>query len=273
MTTHQTRRTAEQTAALISRLPALMPPPIPRLPEGIAVGDTPPLPTTTPSGAVVGGSLVSFTAELDAAHATDLSYALGFCQLQVTQNQGVDPTADPIGYYHAVTTMLTNIGFVTQGVNFSTFNTETKTVELDQVVVQVLQGLLTGDELLTAVATLNALKEDADDNGAPWAIWSSHSQSSGNGTFSVGAASQTKGPDGAPHVAMDISGFKMTGTETSDRFLWATYNTTSLNIDYGKTTMTFNDDLWSSPGVGDAISAAMKKHSAGYIAGLPPLKL
>ena len=256
---------AEQAAAAISDLPQLRPAPRPRALSGTA-GDVLPIAPPPPSAAAVGNSLLSFTAELDPTHATNLQYAVGYAQLHAVQTANIDPFSDPTGYFKYVAALLAKIGLASQGFQFSDFTTQTQTVELDQVVVGILGGLLTGDALTTAVAAIKALEADANDSGEPWAIWSSHSQSSKQGTFSVGTANETNG-----QVALQLSAFQLAGVETNEKFLWASYASTSLSIQYAQATLAFNDSLWASPGVGSAVIQQMQACSAGYIAGLPPL--
>lgn len=260
----------EQAVAAVAALPRLQPP---VRPGGLAALDDPAAPALAPapqpsgSAATVGNSLVSFTSEVSPTHATELQYAVGFAQLHAVQTGGFDPLKDPLDYFKYVQNMLTNIGFVGQGYAFSDFSLATATVQLDQVVLQVLGGLLTADALAVATSAVKALEDSADSGGAPWTIFSSHSQSTNQGTFSLGTANETNG-----QVALKISAFQMTGAEETDKFLWASYSSTSLSIQYADTTLTLNDNLWNSPGVGDTVTSQMQALSAGYIAGLPPLK-
>ena len=133
-------------------------------------------------------------------------------------------------------------------------------------------GIGPAGELALVDAALAALDAAATDNGAPWTIYSSSSSSNNAGSFSVGVADETTAPDGTSNVSLSLSAFSFSGTETNERFLWVSYSSTSLTIKDGATTVVLNDDLWNTPGVGDAITAQMKANSAGYIANLPPLK-
>lgn len=236
--------------------------------EGAQAPDDPP--SSTPSASVVGNSLVSFTADLDSTHKTELLYAMGYAQLQAVQ-AGHDPKTDPMGYYNFVTDLLTNIGFVAQDVTFADYKTQTKTVQLDQVVLEILAGILTAPELALVDAAVVALKATADDTGGPWTIYSSHSVSNKAGGFSVGLANQTTAPDGTANVSLSLGAFSFSGETTETNFLWMSYSTTSLSISDGSTAVTLNDALWNTKGIGDEIASQMGAHSAGYIAHLPKL--
>lgn len=229
-------------------------------------------PDKTPSASVAGNSMVAFTANLDATHKTELLYVMGWAQLHAVQTYNQSPQTNPIGYYNAVTGILTRVGFTAQNVAFTSYTAKTATVELDQVVLEIVGGLLTAPELALVDAAVAALKASASDNGAPWTIYSSSSTTNNAGSFSIGLADETTAPDGTQNVSLSLSAFSFTGTESNQRFLWASYSSTSIAIQTGGTGLVLNDALWNSKGVGAAITAQMQAASAGYIANLPPLK-
>ena len=267
--------TATSAASYLASLPAIDPDMTAAMRSRAGVTDADPPadpPSHEPSASVAGNSLVAFTDKLDGTHKTELLYAVGFAQLQAVQ-AGHDPKTDPIGYYKFVTDMLTNIGFVAQTVSFASYETSTKTVELDTVVLKILADILTGPELALVDAAVAALKATADDDGGPWTIYSNHSVSNKAGGFGLGIANQTEGKDGkTANVSLKLGAFTFDGSTTETTFLWMSYSSTDIKIQDGNTTVVLNDDLWNHPGVGDAIATAMGDHSAGYIAHLPPLK-
>ena len=253
-------------ADYIESLPAL--PPSLKLQIGASADP----PSNTASASVVGNSLVAFTENLDSAHKTELLYVMGWAQLHAQQTYGKDPQTDPVGYYNAVTGILTQIGFVAEDISFDDYSAKAATVELDLVVSETLGELVTAPNLDLVDAAMVALDPAASDDGAPWTVFSSNSSSNNAGAFSVGLADETKSPDGTTSVSLSLSAFSFSGTDNNERFLWVSYSSTSLAIKDGPTTVVLNDDLWNAPGVGSAITAQMKPHSAGYIADLPPLK-
>ena len=217
-------------------------------------------------------SLPAFTENLDSAHKAELLNVIGFAQLHAQQTYGKDPQTDPVGYYDAVTSLLTGIGFVAEDIPFADYSTKTATVELDAVVLEILGELLTAPKLAVVEAALVALDSAERHDDAPWTIYSSSSSTNNAGAFSVALADETKDPDGTPNVSLSLSAFSYSGTENNERFLWRGCSSTSLTIKDGATTVVLNDDRWNAPGVGSAITAQMKPYSAGYIANLPPLK-
>ena len=248
---------------------------LPALPPALKsqVGASADPPSNTPSASIVGNSLVAFTENLDSAHKTELLNVIGFSQLHAQQTYGKDPQTDPVGYYNAITSLLTSIGFGAEDISLADYSTKTATVALDAVVLEILRELLIAPKLAVVEAALVALHSAATDDDAPWTIYRSNSSSNNAGAFSVGLADETKGPNGTPNVSLSLSAFSFSGTENSERFLWRSYSSTSLTIKDGPTTVVLNDDLWNAPGVGSEITAQMRAHSAGYIAHLPPLKL
>ncbi len=217
----------------------------------------------TASATVVGSSLVSFSALVSAQHKSDLNNALALAQL-VAVKEGHNATTDPVDYYQFVATFLSQIGFTAQGISFGEYSTTAKTVEIDQVVLEILQQVLAPDALGTVTAALKALEGSADSGGAPWTIYSSNSVSNNAGTFTVGLANETNGS-----VALQIGGFSFSGTETTTKFLWATYSSTSVHIKDGTSTFSLNDDVYAQ--VRAQVLAKLGSHAQGYIANLPDL--
>jgi hypothetical protein len=224
---------------------------------------TAPQTNDTASGTVVGNSLVSFTAYVSAQHKDDLNNALGLAQLMAVQ-QGHNAVNNPVDYYQYVATFLSNIGFTGQAINFGSYTASTATVEIDQVVLEILGKILAPADLGIVEAALEALKGSASDNGAPWAIYSSNSTSNSARSFSVGLANETNGS-----VAFQVGAFSFTGTETTTKFLWMTYSASSVDIQNGSTTFSLNDDIYA--GVRATVKAKLASHAAGYIANLPDL--
>lgn len=217
----------------------------------------------TASATVVGNSLVSFSAYVSAQHKDDLNNSLALAQLSGVK-AGHVPTSDPIGYYTYVTTLLQQIGYTAQAIDFGNYQTKTATVEIDQVVLEILGAIIAPAELGIVEAAVNALKGSADDSGAPWAIYSSSSTSNNAGTFSVGLANETNGS-----VALQLGAFAFTGTADTTKFLWMTYSSTSVSIQDGSTSLSLNDAIYSK--VRKEVQKKLGAHAKNYIANLPDL--
>jgi hypothetical protein len=233
-------------------------------PDGSVAGglmSSAPMQDKQQSAAVAGNALLAFTADVSAQHKTDLLNSIGIAQLSAVQKK-LDPARDPIGYYEYVTTTLSNIGYTAQSVNFSNYNTRTKTVEVEQVVLEIMANVLTAAELTIVKAAVTALKAAADSGGAPWTIYNSKSTSSDNGSFSIGLANETNGS-----VAVKLAAFHFKGTENSTKLLWMSYSSTSVKIQDGNTQLVLNDAIYGR--VRDEIDRRMGEHAAGYLANLP----
>ncbi|AEE44166.1 hypothetical protein [Cellulomonas fimi] len=217
----------------------------------------------TESATVVGNSLTSFTAYVSAQHKDDLNNSLALAQLMAVK-EGHDPTADPIGYYTYVQTFLQQIGYTGQNISFGDYTASTATVQIDQVVLEILGAILAPAELGIVEAAVKALQGSADSGGAPWSIYSSSSTSNNAGTFAVGLANETNGS-----VALQVGAFTFSGTETSTKFLWMSYSATSVHIKNGSTQLSLNDAVYA--GVRASVQQKIASHAASYIANLPDL--
>ena len=241
-------------ADYIESLPAL--PPTLKLPIGASADP----PSNTASASVVGNSLVAFTENLDSAHKTELLYVMGWAQLHAQQTYGKDPQTDPVGYYNAVTGILTQIGFVAEDISFDDYSAKAATVELDLVVLETLGELVTAPNLAFVDAALVALDSAASDDGAPWTVFSSNSSSNNAGAFSVGLADETKSPDGTTSVSLSLSAFSFSRNRQQRAVPVGGLDLDELAVKDGPTTVVLNDDSWNAPGVGSAITAQMKPH-------------
>ncbi|MFF0865316.1 hypothetical protein ACFYUV_26450 [Nonomuraea sp. NPDC003560] len=238
-------------------------PPAPPRPQAAMAAAEPPQQSEGESASVVGNSMVAFTANVSAQHKDDLLNSFGLAQLS-TVAQGINPETDPLGYYHKVIEVLTNIGYTGQSVNFAGYDTKTATVEIDKVVLEIMATLVTEPELEIVKAAVTALKSSADSNGAPWQIYNSQSTSDTTGSFSIGLATETNN-----NVAVKLSAFHFAGTETATKFLWMSYSATSVDIKQGQTTMVLNDSVYSA--VRATVAQKMSSHASNYIDNLPSL--
>jgi len=220
------------------------------------VGDEP-----APGASVAGPTLMSFTASVSPLHRDDLKFSLGLSQLSA-QAQGFDVRTNPVGFYEKVVTILNNIGYVAQGVNFADFNVHTGTLQMERVVLDIMAQLVSGEELGVVRATLTALKTSAENGSQPWTIFRRHTTNDQNGSFLVGLASETSGD-----LAMRMGAFHFDSNTTTTQFLWWTYSGTDVNIKQGQTTMTQNETLYKL--LREKVATKMGGHSLGYIDDLP----
>ncbi|WP_049560089.1 hypothetical protein [Nonomuraea sp. SBT364] len=239
-----------------------LPPPPPRPQAAMGAAEAP-TQSTGESASVVGNSMVAFTADVSSQHKDDLLNSFGLAQLAVTA-QGANAEADPLGYYHGVINVLTNIGYTGQSVNFADYTAQTATVEIDKVVLEIMTSLVTAPELEIVKAALDALKSSANADAAPWQLYHSQSTSENNGSFSIGLATETNN-----NVAVKLSAFHFAGSETATKFLWMSYSSSSVHIQQGQTALVLNDALYGT--VRETVTQKMSSHASSYIANLPSL--
>ncbi|GII93412.1 hypothetical protein [Sinosporangium siamense] len=238
-------------------------PPLPPKLQAAAATTEAPAQTSGESASVVGNSMVAFTAQVSPQHKDDLLNSFGLAQLSAVA-QGGNAEADPVDYYRKVVTVLTNIGYTGQSINFAKYTTKTATVKIDQVVLEIMAALVTAPELEIVKSALTALKASADANGAPWQLYNSQSTSDNNGSFSIGLANETNN-----NVAVKVSAFHFVGNETATKFLWMSYSSTSVDIQQGQSTLVLNDSVYS--GVRNTVLQKMSSHASSYIDNLPSL--
>ncbi len=201
------------------------------------------LPLTAPrfaadkdAGYVDAGSLVSFVAGLSTEHQADVLNSTLLAQLAA--NKKFDREKQTGEWYGFYRTVLENVGWVVEKFEFTRYNAVGTTFTVEQVVLEIVGALLTGNQLAIVTATLNALKESSK-GGKPITIWDSTSHSSQNGSFQIGLAAD-KG--GVPVMA--LGAFHFATRESTTRFLWFSYSSSETQLYKAGQTVSLNEIVY-----------------------------
>lgn len=202
------------------------------------VPDVVPVPGVGDAGAVVAGSVLSFTADLTGDHRQNVLDSTLLAQL--ASNTKFNATADPVGWYEHYTRVLQEVGWVIQGRGFSKHEKRSGTLELNKAALGILEAVLSPAKLQVLAKTLDALKR-ASEGSQALTVFGGNAASSSNGVFQLGAAEQ----DGNGNVTLGLGTFYFKTDEREGRFLFVTWRDDQIGLEFVAEQATLNEQVYA----------------------------
>ena len=106
--------------------------------------DTFVLTTPTASGSVSGSGILAFTDKVGQTAKEDIKNAILFAWLASTTKYRVNE--DPASWYQQYFQIMQILGFSLQSSSFSKYNMKSNSMKIDEIVLDILSGLLTEGE-------------------------------------------------------------------------------------------------------------------------------
>lgn len=212
------------------------------------------------SANVDAGSLVSFTSGVSDQHRSDALNSTLLAQLNSDTKFDRFDHAHVIDWYKNYASVLGKVGWTMQDFQFQNYQASGSTFSIDTAITQIVTAFLPASEVAVVRATLNALSSlDSDD---PWyTVWDRSSHSADGGNFQLSTCTDH---DGAVNtLVMQMSAYSFTTTETTTRFLWTNYHSSSTELHYATQTATLNEDVYSQ--VRSAIIAKLGAKASQFI--------
>ncbi|MFI0743079.1 hypothetical protein ACH4PU_34150 [Streptomyces sp. NPDC021100] len=207
--------------------------------------DRKPVSDDKPSANVDAGSLVSFVSGVSGQAREDTLNSTLLAQLAAdVKFKRESDTRDWYDYYKWV---LGNIFWTIQSFSFETFGSGTKTFKMDEVIIKVLESLLTDNEKALLEATIQSLKALADDDRRV-TIFNQESVKSTKGNFQAAVAKDDKND-----VVLRIGAFYFTTNTEVTRLLWAEFTSSETSLYKGTQEMVLNRASSGYPQVRDQI--------------------
>ena len=188
-------------------------------------------------GFVDAGSLVSFVDKIGKQDRYDVLNSTLLAQLAADyQFDRKKQTKEWFNYYVEV---LSNVGWVLQNFQFEEYKTSGQTMQISSAIIEIIKGIVSGDELDAVMRTFDSLKDSANE---PWWVVFSHESSgpSSTGNFQVLPCKV----DSSGQVVMGMGCFYFTATATEERWLWFKYSTTSISMFRGTQVSTLNKNVY-----------------------------
>ena len=189
-------------------------------------------------GLVDGGSLVSFTSKISDVHKSDVLNSTLLAQLAADHAHNRFKETEQ--WYNFYVDVLGKVGWVIQNVKFEEYNTSGQTFKASTAILDIIKGLVSGDELAMVQRTLSSLQ--SSDNEKWWVVFDKKSSGpSQNGNFQVAPCNE----DSSGQVLMSLGSYYFQASVAHDRWLWFDYS--SANIHFFKSTQvsTLNEDTYS----------------------------
>jgi hypothetical protein len=209
------------------------------------------------------GSLVSFVAGLSAQDKSDVLN--GVLLSQRAANKQHNRYTEPEAWYETYREVLTKIGWTGGSDSFQKHMAAGDTVQVQNVVLTILAGLVTGGPVVAAITqALNALKGlSKTDKG--FTLWdqSSHSQTAGN--FQIAASA--KSADG---LVLNLGTFYFSAIKTDTHFLFFDFSSTDITLFTGAQQMVLNTDVYAQ--VRDGVVKKLGVLANEFVANLPDLE-
>ncbi len=224
-----------------------------------AKGSAPSLPDTGDVGAVVAGSVVSFTANLTGEARQDVLNSTLLAQLSA--NAEKNAMEDPVGWYMEYTKVLEHLGWNIQGRGFAKHENTSGALQLDKEALGILEAIFSPNKLSALAKTLEALKKASDDSDA-LTIFSGNATAGQNGVFQLGSAEQSTNGD----VSLAFGTFHFTSTTHKGRFLFVTWQDDQIGIEFAAEQATLNQVMYAV--VRPHVQAKLAEKMAQFVANI-----
>jgi hypothetical protein len=213
-----------------------------------------------PSAAVVGNTIAAFVDGVTGQQKNDV---LNDCLLaELAANVKFNKDEMPIEWTRFYTNVLENIGWVIPDFRFSRLSSSQSSFTMDQVILHVLESILSGNEASVAKAAIDAVK-DLSDNDRRVVIFEQSTASGKTGQFLVEPVGVS--PTGV--VSMKLGAFDYKTSEQVTRVLWFQFRggpNTSLQVT--KSTFVLNEQVHER--LRDAILNKLGTRGLRFIAGV-----
>jgi hypothetical protein len=190
-------------------------------------------------GFVVGGGAAAFTPGFKATEKNDVLNSMVLAQLAA--NKVADRENQTEAWYAKYREVMENIGWAIQNFQFSEFNAAASDFSADQVILQVMSAIGTGDEIAAGVAVINALKSLSDGDGR-LVLFDTNSHEAHNGNFQVTVATK----DENQNTVVKMGAFFFKSTDTVTRFLWFKFNSVSTHFWQAGEAITLDTDIYAA---------------------------
>lgn len=217
--------------------------------------------STSVDASVAGNALIAFGDVEDELRDAAV-YPLAYAQLSATQS-GSDVKTNPTGYFDSVKDWLDRLGCLASDFDFTAYKPTGATVQLEEVVRELLDKELVPSQRDSAMAALDALKASGGGSSGASAVFGTHSASAKGGGFSISVARPNFASGGDDGVEVSVLAIAFTGTTSPDDFLDTSEPAASLSVEYATNRVVITDELWTR--LRDMVLNTFKEYAQGYV--------
>lgn len=210
------------------------------------------------SGSITAGNIISFTANLSGQDKEDVNDSILLAQLAASKKY--TRTDKPKEWYDLYFEVLTNVGWIIQGEPFSPYKASGSTVTIEKTVIELLSAIASGQVVLIVKQVLESLKNlHESDRGL--VIWDRNTHSNKNGNFQLSGANKENSS-----IALSAANVYFTAKQTDTKFLWFSYSTSDITLDYRNSVLSLNQEIYST--VRNKIKEKLEDRIPAYVQNL-----
>lgn len=188
-------------------------------------------------GYVVEGQLLPFTSNVRGPIKEDVIHSCLFGQLASDYKYDRETQGDD--WYKYYSSVMETLGWVISDFSFQRYQVSGGKFTMDQVVLDILESLLTGNELLIGKQVIAGFKSLSDKDGR--IVLFEHSSYKDNaGNFMVSPVNQ--GPNG--DVVMAIAGFEFSSSQSSTGFLFFHWDSSKTKVYKGTQIIQLDETIY-----------------------------
>lgn len=211
------------------------------------------------SGAIVGNTVASFVDGVTGQQKADVLNSMLLAQLAA--NRRFDKYADPIGYAKFYGSVLENVGWVIPQFQFRSLRSNQARFTMDSVILRLFKGLLSGDELETVQAAMDAVKA-LDEGDRRLRIFSQNAAQGAAGNFQMSNVGVSSGGT----LSMKLGAFQFNTSSSVTNILWWSFSGNETSMKVMSTTFVLNEQVYGR--IRDAVLNKLGTRALQYIGGL-----
>ena len=189
-------------------------------------------------GFVVAGQLIPFTANVRGPTKDDVINSCLFSQLAADAKY--DKEKDGRDWYKLYASVMTTLGWVMQDFDFAAYQVNGGKFTMDTVVLDIILAIATDSELAVAKEVIGGLKALSDSDNRV-VLFSHNSYKDQAGNFMLSPVDQDSNGD----VAMGIEGFQFSASQSSTRFLFFEWDSSSTHIYKSTQIITLDETIYN----------------------------
>ncbi len=207
-----------------------------------------------------GNAILSFGAGIDAQTQQDVLHSTLLSQLSANHTVKTDGEgAGGATWFAQYSSVLGNIGWITEGSEAGEHNFSGATVKVDSEILNILGSILTNSaELNILKSALNGLKNLSKDSKNRFSLFSNIQENFKFSYFQAGVVDKVESS-----VHMRVSSITVNGRVRDDEFIFFDFSSEESQLHYATKLLRFDQDIYS--GVRDDVSTRLINHTKNSI--------
>lgn len=182
-------------------------------------------------------SLVSFVSDINGQRRSDVLNSVLLAQLAA--NREFPDESQLIDWYKKFVNVLTNLGWVIEAAEFSSFESNGTVFEAENAITSILTAAFGGSFMTVITKTLDAIKGLSDENGKI-TVFEKNTHSLSKGAFQIGLAKEENDT-----VTLQMGTFMLTSRNEIKKILFFKSTIDKTELNYCSRTGTLNEEIYA----------------------------